>query len=533
MDHDDEYHDFSDSGSHSEHDEYEHEEDSGDDHDNENNETLNNSLLDGADSSKRNMDTNLEELRAKIEDLTMELNVEKNLHEATRKRLEQKTTSSNELETEKENTNAAIARAVSAEQHLDALQRQMENTQSNFQKDLDKTNKELTNEREKSLNLLSKSIVNSSSPPQSASDSGKLRQLPKELRKEFLKFCTQNKIDYDVPEVKEITSEDCIKILSKGSHKINSLKRKIEENDKPITPPVAQPRPPIPQGTETELQNRVMNLEEELRLAFNAAEDIRVLKAKVIQLVGHVRHEKECRLKAETEVKLSHKKMNILSNHIEKLMAHLKHEATAKIKYMDQLKVSEAEVQRVKQNVVLVSKKSSAKDRLIVELREGSKVLEDQLRLMDEKYLELRTKLDWSRDVSNKRLKKAQKTASELRMKFMMAGNSVLLDTLPLPGINQSSSAGSNTHNSSTVSWAPSVGSNDGSPVRNVGKSSLRSSSAESRHGRGHTQFAEGTKTESNGSPEPSLDHILEKIRRHKHESAGWTDEKIQGLIKR
>ncbi len=32
---------------------------------------------------------------------------------------------------------------------------------------------------------------------------------------------------------------------------------------------------------------------------------------------------------------------------------------------------------------------------------QGSKILEDQLRLMDEKYLELRCKLDYARDVSS------------------------------------------------------------------------------------------------------------------------------------
>ena len=100
-----------------------------------------------------------------------------------------------------------------------------------------------------------------------------------------------------------------------------------------------------------------------------------------------MRHEKECRLKCDSEIKLYIKKINILSSHIEKLMAHLKHEATSKIKYMDQLKISESEGHKLKQNIVLVNKKSVLKDKLIVELREGSKVLEDQLRLMDEKYL--------------------------------------------------------------------------------------------------------------------------------------------------
>ena len=35
----------------------------------------------------------------------------------------------------------------------------------------------------------------------------------------------------------------------------------------------------------------------------------------------------------------------------------------------------------------LINRKSVAKDRYLIELREGSKILEDQLRLMDEKYV--------------------------------------------------------------------------------------------------------------------------------------------------
>ena len=35
----------------------------------------------------------------------------------------------------------------------------------------------------------------------------------------------------------------------------------------------------------------------------------------------------------------------------------------------------------------------------------GSKILEDQLRLMDEKYLELRTKLDYARESGMKKVR--------------------------------------------------------------------------------------------------------------------------------
>ena len=42
-------------------------------------------------------------------------------------------------------------------------------------------------------------------------------------------------------------------------------------------------------------------------------------------------------------------------------------------------------------------RKANIASGIIVELKEGGKILEDQLKLMDEKYLELRQKLDYMR----------------------------------------------------------------------------------------------------------------------------------------
>ena len=66
--------------------------------------------------------------------------------------------------------------------------------------------------------------------------------------------------------------------------------------------------------------------------------------------------------------------------------------------------------------------------RAINELTEGSKVLEDQLQLMDEKFLELRAKMDVSRNHFQEKLKKQQKECADLRLKFSMATNGGLLD---------------------------------------------------------------------------------------------------------
>lgn len=58
--------------------------------------------------------------------------------------------------------------------------------------------------------------------------------------------------------------------------------------------------------------------------------------------------------------------------------------------------------------------------RTIQELREGSKVLEDQLRLMDEKYLELKSKFDLAREQFNRKYKKMSKDNDEMKIFIRM-----------------------------------------------------------------------------------------------------------------
>ena len=57
-------------------------------------------------------------------------------------------------------------------------------------------------------------------------------------------------------------------------------------------------------------------------------------------------------------------------------------------------------------------------------VQEGARILEDQLRLMDDKYIDLRSKLDWTRAHSQKEIKKVQTQAEKLRMKWMFLQSS-------------------------------------------------------------------------------------------------------------
>ena len=75
--------------------------------------------------------------------------------------------------------------------------------------------------------------------------------------------------------------------------------------------------------------------------------------------------------------------------------------------------------------------------RAVKQLSEGSKVLEDQLHLMDEKYLDLRCKLDQNRAILQKEINKVKKESDNLRLKYSVATNGQMLDNVSLKNYNQ------------------------------------------------------------------------------------------------
>ena len=285
-----------------------------------------------------------------------------------------------------------------------------------------------------------------------------------------------------------------------------------------------------PAQSDSELMQRIKNLEFELRLALGAAEDIKALKAKLLQLVDRVRIEKENKLKAETELNTVKKKMAMLGDHMEKLMTYLKHEAAAKIRAVESLRTSERAAAKFKEETALIVKKGVAKDRLILELREGSKILEDQLRLMDEKYLELRTKLDYARESSIKKIAKAEAKAKELRIKFALASGStsmILDNAIALPEIY---STGGNT---GEKSWATQSQSDSQSDLQSnyskKGGSKLnKMSKSMASLPRGHSSGSQYEEVHR----EPSMDVVLEKIRKQSGGKVEWSNDKLRDLTK-
>jgi chromosome segregation ATPase len=137
---------------------------------------------------------------------------------------------------------------------------------------------------------------------------------------------------------------------------------------------------------------------------------------------------------AREDTRRSNERVKALSEHIEKLMVHLKHEAAAKARTSSGNRRLKKELVLYKERNEALILKNRGRERVIRELREGCRILEDQLRLMDEKYIELRNKLDWTRNQSQKEVRKIQAEANKLRVKWMMIAGST--DTLKTLGVD-------------------------------------------------------------------------------------------------
>lgn len=179
------------------------------------------------------------------------------------------------------------------------------------------------------------------------------------------------------------------------------------------------------------LQERTEGLERELQTAMNGLSDFQALKEKAVELTSRERVEKELRVKSESGLSEASAKIVALSEHIEKLMVHLKHEAAAKAKAVDALRRTERELAESKDKSASLQKRNAAKDTELQELAQGAKILEDQLRLMDEKFIDVRNKLDWTRATSQKEIKRLSSELSSLRMKWQLASDAGVLASLP------------------------------------------------------------------------------------------------------
>lgn len=133
------------------------------------------------------------------------------------------------------------------------------------------------------------------------------------------------------------------------------------------------------------------------------------------------RRDREIKHRLQKQLEETNKKVNALSDHIEKLLVHLKHEAITKAKAITERGRCQKEVEILKKRNQIMEKKNARKDLAINDLKEGGKLLEDQLSLMDEKYMELRMKLDWTRTQTEKILRRKDDEIKAFRLQELQA----------------------------------------------------------------------------------------------------------------
>ncbi|EGZ28739.1 hypothetical protein PHYSODRAFT_248138 [Phytophthora sojae] len=179
------------------------------------------------------------------------------------------------------------------------------------------------------------------------------------------------------------------------------------------------------------LIERTERLESELDTAQAGLRDLQSMREKVVEMVGRERVEKELRAKSELANKELGEKVAALSEHVEKLMVHLKHEAAAKTRAVEAQRRVDKELLDAKDKLATATRKHVAQDAKVAELEQGARILEDQLRLMDEKFIDVRNKLDWTRSNARKENKQLSAELCSLRMKWQMASDSGVLAGLP------------------------------------------------------------------------------------------------------
>lgn len=182
------------------------------------------------------------------------------------------------------------------------------------------------------------------------------------------------------------------------------------------------------------LRTRLRLCQEELKLSLGASEDIRALKIKAAHIMDQFTREKENAVSAKEKQKVAERRAEILVSHTEKLMKCLRSEATAKVKQIEanrrERKLSFNLTNKINERESVIG----TQKRLIYELREGARVMEGQLRLMDERFYELRGKLDSARHNQRFYVEKYKKEAKELRNKFTtIHGPRYNLDSVQVP----------------------------------------------------------------------------------------------------
>ena len=255
-------------------------------------------------------------------------------------------------------------------------------------------------------------------------------KLPPALLREFL-AALQAVRPGSVEE--ELTERVCISLLR---DRLSPNSRSVQTSGGTGRPGTANSDAPPGGVSENEwkLMQRARALEDELRLALCAAEDIRALKHKINLLMEDVRKGKEDLRDASARSKKTLKERDMLSDHAEKLMKAIRQVYIEKFKCEEKRKEERALIFKLTQDNIVKDNKIESKRKALKGLVSANARLSKQLEIMDQKFIDLRMRFDAAKHLQNTTLEKAVKEAHDLRSKFkMMTHGRGRLDDVPLP----------------------------------------------------------------------------------------------------
>ena len=254
-------------------------------------------------------------------------------------------------------------------------------------------------------------------------------KLPRKLRDEFL-AALQVVRPGSVEE--ELTEKVCIALLR---DRTNPNERHVQSTGGTGRPSTAGNS--VPGGVsenEWKLMQRAKALEDELRLALCAAEDIRALKHKASLLMEDVRKGKEELQAQVTRSKSAIKERDMLMDHAEKLMKVIRQLSIDKLKIEEKRREERQLVFQLTQDNIIKDNKIASKRRAIKTLVDTNERMSKQMQLMDEKFVDLRMRFDAAKRAQNSTLDKAIQEAHTLRKKFnVMTHGRGRLEDVPLP----------------------------------------------------------------------------------------------------
>ena len=274
---------------------------------------------------------------------------------------------------------------------------------------------------------------------------------------------------HDRDKYSRITLSDLLRIrLQEGDQSYTACPRlKTSDRVRPLTPGITftdQSRASSPSSENIKIQTkklleRIKELEADLCVEREKAQEIARLKGKVNLLNDRLRAEKMLRYKVNEDLLTEKNACDTYDKQTEKLLQHVESEKTAKSRLSAELAKNAKELQEVKSHYEALNKKFKKKDDSIEELKNTVQIKEEQMKLMDEKYHDLRLKLDYTRDKSARVEKQKDEELKTMRAKFAFAMRQTgqdkslsiaLLDEVQLP------------HNNSTFSLANSTDTPEG-----------------------------------------------------------------------